>query len=100
MNIDTGREFSEINPQDDPHLYPNLPPGFSYDFDGRIRANPRLPPEFSYDFNNRKSISLEEQMWLCQSCNTHLDKIILPFNCHKCNKVCKYCFENKCKKHN
>lgn len=40
MNIDTGREFSFTNPQDDPELYPPAPPGFSYDLSGRLMALP------------------------------------------------------------
>lgn len=40
MNIETGREFSFTNPQDDPDLYPRPPPGFSYDLEGRLRATP------------------------------------------------------------
>lgn len=47
MDVTTGREFSETNPQDDPHLYPRLPAGLSYDFNGNVRAMPRLsqPPQ-------------------------------------------------------
>ena len=44
MNIETGREFSFTNPQDDPHLYPKLPIGFSYDIYGKIRGNQRIGP--------------------------------------------------------
>ena len=40
MNIETGREFSFTNPQDDPHLYPKLPSGFYYDLNGRVVALP------------------------------------------------------------
>lgn len=41
MNIDTGREFSYVNPQDDRHLYPTPPPGFYYRYDGSIVGAPR-----------------------------------------------------------
>jgi hypothetical protein len=36
MDIDTGREFSFHNPQDDHQDYPVLPPGFRYDLYGHI----------------------------------------------------------------
>lgn len=40
MDITTGREFPFTNPQDDPQLYPEPPPGFWYDLDGRLCAMP------------------------------------------------------------
>ena len=40
MNINTGREFSWTNPQDDRELYPRPPPGFYYDLSGRLAAKP------------------------------------------------------------
>lgn len=40
MNITTGREFSHTNPQDDPKLYPRLPEGFLYDYNGRVYYRP------------------------------------------------------------
>src|ERR1700722_18995971 len=42
MNIFTRREFSWVNPQDDPDLYPILPQGFQYDVYGNITYE-RLP---------------------------------------------------------
>ena len=36
MNIYTRREFSFINPQDDPQLYPKLPKGLEYTIYGDI----------------------------------------------------------------
>lgn len=45
MNIETGREFSFTNPQDDPDRYPVLPPGLFYSYDGTVRALPvHTPP--------------------------------------------------------
>ena len=38
MNINTGREFDFKNPQDDKHLYPELPEGFRYNLDGTLSA--------------------------------------------------------------
>lgn len=40
MDITTGREFPYTNPQDDPELYPRLPPGLRYSYDGSIHAEP------------------------------------------------------------
>lgn len=42
MNIETGREFSFTNPQDDPQLYPQLPHGFRYDVYGNVINIPNL----------------------------------------------------------
>lgn len=36
MNIDTGREFQHINPQDDPEFYRECPEGFYYDHNGYL----------------------------------------------------------------
>jgi len=53
MNRTTGREFSFTNPQDDPHLYPQPPAGFSYDLDGTLKAEPRhLPYTLPHNRNN------------------------------------------------
>ncbi len=40
MNIDTGREFSFPNPQDDPHLYPQPPLGFNYNYNSHLIGIP------------------------------------------------------------
>lgn len=40
MDPATGREFSFVNPQDDPDMYPAPPPGFQYDIDGKLYAIP------------------------------------------------------------
>ena len=45
MNIDSGREFSFTNPQDNPELYPTPPKGFGYDLDGHLIALPKIPSE-------------------------------------------------------
>ncbi len=41
MDIATGREFSFVNPQDDPELYPNPPDGFTYNIDGKLVGIPK-----------------------------------------------------------
>ena len=41
MDITTGREFPFTNPQDDPGMYPRPPPGFGYDYQGRLVGVPR-----------------------------------------------------------
>lgn len=41
MNLLTGREFSNINPQDDPEQFPTPPAGFAYDWEGRLIALPK-----------------------------------------------------------
>lgn len=45
MDIETGREFSWTNPDDDPELYPTPPPGFYYDLEGRLVAKPKETPK-------------------------------------------------------
>jgi hypothetical protein len=36
MDYRTLREFMFTNPQDDPHLYPRLPPAYYYDIYGNV----------------------------------------------------------------
>lgn len=48
MNVITGREFKHINPQDDPHLFPRLDPGFRYDHTGQVFGVPRFPNNNEY----------------------------------------------------
>lgn len=43
MDVTTGREFKHINPQDDPHLFPRLDPGFRYNHEGQVFGIPRFP---------------------------------------------------------
>lgn len=46
MDITTGREFPFTNPQDDRHLYPTPPSGFSYDiYDHLVADQTRLLPK-------------------------------------------------------
>lgn len=47
MDVTTGREFSYVNPQDDPHLYPQPPPGFAYSYKGTLMGFPRAEWSFS-----------------------------------------------------
>lgn len=54
MNIETGREFEFVNPQDDPHLYPRPPAGFGYDIGGRLQAHARQPAAaFRYQYGDQ-----------------------------------------------
>lgn len=60
MNIQTGREFTFTNPQDDPHLYANPPAGFSYRYDGTLIAVPRARPIFP-TFSHRSAQTQQPQ---------------------------------------
>jgi len=40
MNIETGREFSFVNPQDDPQCFGKPPPGYRFDLYGRLVRAP------------------------------------------------------------
>ena len=62
MNINTGREFDFTNPQDDPQKYATSPPGFRYDWKGRLVANPMS--------NNMSNYNTGNYMTLNHHCNS------------------------------
>jgi hypothetical protein len=41
MNINTGREFSFTNPQDDRDSFSTPPQGFRYNYDGHLQGVPQ-----------------------------------------------------------
>ena len=55
MNIETGREFSFTNPQDDPELYPPLPPGFRYTIYGKVVKRQPYLRKRTVPVQNKKS---------------------------------------------
>lgn len=55
MNVTTGREFKHINPQDDPHLFPRLDPGFRYDHTGQVFGIPNFNNNGYFGYDTRFS---------------------------------------------